>query len=188
MWKAAKNVFFYSAPALQGSNKQTLNMADYQGKVLIISNVASEWGLTRSNYDQFTKLHNKYHSQGLEIICQPCNQFGKQERFFGQQLYDNIAQKFITDVKVQQEMLANNFFERNDVNGKNASELFLYLQNHPNTSGFGSNSLKWNFTKFLVGRDGVPVRRLSPQEEPFKMIKDIEAELAKPNPLEKNDL
>jgi len=71
------------------------------------------------------------------------------------------------------------YFERKDVNGDNASELFKYLQNHKNCPGIlGFNGIKWNFTKFLVGRDGVPIKRYGPKDEPKKAEKDIVKALA----------
>ena len=171
-----ENVYFYSAPALEGTGKTTLNMADFKGKVLIILNVACEWGLTVSNYKQLNELHEKYNSQGLEIIAQPCNQFGKQEPKQGQALYDDLA----TNPKYSFPKFLPNYFARNDVNGKNASELFLYLQNHKNCPGIlGIDKIKWNFSKFLIGRDGVPVKRFAPKDEPVKMEKYIQEELAK---------
>ena len=69
------NVYFYSAPALLPGSKN-LNLNDFKGKVLLIVNVATEWGITKINYDQLKILYQNYKSKGLEIICQPCNQFG----------------------------------------------------------------------------------------------------------------
>ena len=168
-----ENVYFYSAPALEGTGKTTLNMADFKGKVLIILNVASKWGVTVSNYKKLNELHEKYNSQGLEIIAQPCNQFGKQEPKQGQDLYDDLA----TNPKYSFPKFLSNYFARKDVNGENASELFLYLQKHENCPGeLPTNEIKWNFKKFLIGRDGVPVKRFAPRE---KMEKFIQEQLAK---------
>lgn len=116
-------------------------------------------------------MYEKYNSQGLEIIAQPCNQFGKQEPLEGQALWTHISGKYGP--------LYTTFTERADVNGDDATPLFLYLQNHKNCKGFISNSLKWNFTKFLVGRDGVPIKRYGPKDEPVSAEKDIIKALAK---------
>lgn len=174
-----QNVYFYSAPALEGTGKTTLDLADFKGKVLIIVNVACEWGLTVSNYKQLNELHEKYNSKGLEIIAQPCNQFGKQEPKQGQALYDDLA----SNPKYSHPKFLANYFARKDVNNnraKDSSELFKYLQNHENCPGLlGINKIKWNFSKFLIGRDGVPVKRFAPKDEPIKMEPFIQKELAK---------
>merc|ERR1711970_1473414 len=101
---------------------------------------------------QLNRLHDKYHARGLEIVAQPCNHLQKkwQPKFIG------------------------NFCDKADVNGKDATELFLFLQNHPNGKGaLGMNSIKWNFSKFLVGRDGVPIKRFGPQDAPLSFEEDI---------------
>jgi len=166
IWKTAQNVYFYTANALSPAGK-TIAMESYKNKVLLIVNVASEWGLTKQNYKELNELHEKYNNQGLEIIAQPCNQFGSQEPLEGQDLYNHITSKY-------QPKFMENYFARNDVNGKNASELFLYLQNHKNCPGFmGINSIKWNFSKFLIGKDGVPIKRFGPKENPLGFEKHI---------------
>lgn len=99
-------------------------------------------------------------------MAQPCNQFGKQEPLDGQDLYNALSTKYHVN-------FLSNYFARHDVNGKTGSELFLYLQNHKNCKGTMGNSIKWNFTKFLVGRDGVPIKRYGPKDEPFKCENDI---------------
>jgi len=170
LWKTAKNVYFYASAALK-PELSPLKMSDYQGKVLLIVNVASEWGLTKTNYEQLNVLYEKYNSKGLEIIAQPSNQFGKQEPLEGADLLKHITEKY----KVK---YTNTYFDRKDVNGDNASELFLYLQKHKNCPGvLGFNGIKWNFTKFLVGRNGVPIKRFGPKEDPFSFEKHIESAL-----------
>jgi len=170
MWKNATSVYQFSSPGIQkvaGQNPGNLNLANYKGKVLLITNVASEWGLTKSNYEQFNTLYQKYHDKGLEIIAQPCNQFGKQEPLSGLPLWEHIVGKY--NVKF------DTFFARQDVNGSNASPLFLYLQNHKNCKGLlGINSLKWNFTKFLVDRNGEPMYRFGPKEAPLSFENKIQ--------------
>lgn len=101
----------------------------------------------------------------MVIIGQPCNQFGKQEPKQGQALVDEIRGKWGAEFMI---------CEREDVNGKDASALFKYLQKHKNCPGIlGMNSIKWNFTKFLVNKSGVPVKRFGPKTEPFKAEDDI---------------
>lgn len=169
---AHANVYFYAAAALGGLPHDTLKMEDFKGKVLLITNVACEWGLTKTNYEQLNQLYDQYHDQGLEIIAQPCNQFGSQEPLSGKDLHNHLQSKW-------KPKFLSTFFERADVNGNNASELFKYLQTHKNCPGLlGFNGIKWNFTKFLVGRDGVPIKRYGPKDEPKKAEKDIVKALA----------
>jgi len=100
-------------------------------------------------------------------VAQPCNQFGGQEPLSGQDLFNHLQKKW-------QPKFIGNFCDKADVNGKNATELFLFLQNHPNGKGaLGMNSIKWNFSKFLVGRDGVPIKRFGPQDAPLSFEDDI---------------
>jgi len=109
-------------------------------------------------------LHDRYSSAGLVIVGQPCNQFGKQEPLEGAPLLDHIKTKYKACWPI---------LERADVNGENATELFKYLQTHKNCKGTLGNKLKWNFSKFLVDKQGVPYKRYSPQTKPFDIEKDI---------------
>lgn len=152
--------------ATQLATGKPLPLAAYAGQVLIIVNVACEWGLTKKQYEQLNILHDKYHDKGLTILAQPCNQFGKQEPLDGQALLDEIRNKYKAKFEV---------FEKADVNGKNATPLFKFLQDHPNCPGIlGFNGIKWNFSKFLVDKNGLPVKRWAPKDEPFKMEKEIQ--------------
>lgn len=164
-WKTFLTVYFYASQSLT-PNAPAIDLSDYKNKVLLVVNVATEWGLTATNYKELNELHTKYNSKGLEIIAQPCNQFGKQEPLSGVELHDHIKTKF-------NPKFMHNFFAKKDVNGEGASELFLFLQNHENTSGMITNSIKWNFTKFLVGRDGVPLKRYAPTTNPLSFEDDI---------------
>jgi len=162
---APENVYGFKLKPLCGDPKDEISLDEYKGKVLLIVNVACEWGLTKVQYEQLSELHNKYNDQGLVILGQPCNQFGKQEPKTGKDLQDEIRTKWGAKFTI---------FERNDVNGDNAEPLFLYLQKHKNCPGLlGFNGIKWNFTKFLVNKEGVPVKRYAPKDEPFKAEKEI---------------
>jgi len=162
---APENVFGFAIKPILGDPTPSMPLSELAGKVLLIVNVACEWGLTKSNYEQLNKLHNQYKDQGLVIIGQPCNQFGKQEPKEGKELSDEIRGKYKAEFMI---------CEREEVNGKNASDLFLYLQKHKNCPGIlGMNSIKWNFTKFLVNKSGVPVKRFGPKTEPMKFEDDI---------------
>jgi len=163
--KLAKNIFGFCQKALAGTPRDELNCADFSNNIVLIVNVASEWGLTKQNYEQLNVLYEKYSNQGFRILAQPSNQFGKQEPLSGLALWDHIKGKY--------NPLYDTFFDKCDVNGSNASELFLYLQNHPNCHGFLVNKIKWNFTKFLIGRDGVPIKRYGSKTAPLDIEKDI---------------
>jgi len=109
-------------------------------------------------------LHERYSAAGLVIVGQPCNQFGKQEPLDGQALKEHIDNKYKPLWTI---------CEKEDVNGKDATELYKFLQSHKNCKGTLGNKLKWNFTKFLVGKDGVPCKRYSPKTSPFDIEPDI---------------
>jgi len=107
----------------------------------------------------------------LRILGFPCNQFGKQEPGTNEEI-----EKFARDAHGA----TWDLFEKTDVNGKKENPLFRYLKSHKNGKGLLTNSIKWNFTKFLIGRDGVPVKRYGPKDAPKSFEKDIKAELDKP--------
>jgi len=116
-------------------------------------------------------LHQKYKDDGLVILCQPSNQFGKQEPLEGSDLLAAIRRDWVHEASDSFQ-----FFERADVVGDDAVPLFLYLQNHENATGFMTNAIKWNFTKFLVDRSGVPQKRYGTKDKPSE--KDVVALLA----------
>lgn len=147
-----------------------VDLAKYQGKVLLIVNVASECGYT-PQYKPMQALHEKYSGQGLAVIGVPCNQFGAQEPGSEQQIQafcdKNYGVKFDMLSKV-------------DVNGPNACGLYQYLTK-VSTKPEGPGKIGWNFEKFVIGRNGEVVARFSPGTEPNdpEVLKVIEAELAK---------
>lgn len=151
---------FYSlkADTIQGKQK---NMSDYQGKVVLVVNTASKCGFT-PQYEDLEFLYKKYKGQGLEILGFPCNQFGKQEPG--------------TEKEIEQGCLVNygvtfDMFKKIDVNGSNADPLFKYLKSE--LPGLFGGWIKWNFTKFLIDRDGKPVKRFAPITKPEKLENDI---------------
>ncbi|CAB05581.1 Glutathione peroxidase 2 [Caenorhabditis elegans] len=141
-------------------------LSNYQGKVLIIVNVASQCGLTNSNYNQFKELLDVYKKDGLEVLAFPCNQFGGQEPSCEIDIAAFVADKFKFEPTL---------FQKIDVNGDNTAPLYKFLKQEK--GGFLVDAIKWNFTKFLVGRDGHVIKRFSPTTEPKDMKKDIEAAL-----------
>lgn len=143
-------------------------MSEFQGLVVLVVNTASQCGLTKSNYSQLQELQDKYYSEGLRILAFPCNQFAGQEPGSDQDI-----EKFVCEGPFKGTF---ELFSRIDVNGSNAHPLWTWLKNQK--SGFLLNAIKWNFTKFLVDRKGVPYKRYSPTTEPHKLEDDIKKLLA----------
>ncbi len=155
-----KTIYDFSARSLQGKD---INLSDYEGKVVLIVNTASKCGLT-PQYEGLEKLYQDYKDKGLVILGFPCNQFMKQEP-------DNeakIAGGCLLNYGVTFQM-----FSKVNVNGDEAHPLFKFLKSE--LKGTFCKAVKWNFTKFLVDREGKPYKRFSPFTKPEKLRKDIEA-------------
>jgi glutathione peroxidase len=139
-----------------------LTMSKYKDRVLLVVNVASKCGFT-GQYEGLEKLHEKYFSKGLSVLGFPCNQFLSQEPGTEEQIKSFCSLTY--GVKFD-------MFSKIDVNGTNTHELYRYLKS--NSSGFlGTDVIKWNFTKFLIDRNGKVIKRYSPSTEPKEIEKDI---------------
>ena len=156
----------YDFEALQ-INGQSVPLSQYRGKVLLIVNTASACGFT-PQFGGLEELHKEYADRGLVVLGFPCNQFGAQDPGSN----DEIASFCQLNYGVSFPMMA-----KIDVNGANASSLYQWLTAEA-PGLLGSKAIKWNFTKFLVGKDGQVIRRYAPQDAPKKMAGDIEAALA----------
>lgn len=156
----------FKMKSIQGKD---VELAKYQGKVVMIVNVASQCGLT-PQYEALQELDRKYAEEGLAVLGFPCNQFGRQEPGTEKE----ILQFCRTNYGVEFDM-----FAKVDVNGETQCELYKYLTSGKAGKEF-AGPIKWNFEKFLVNRDGKVVKRFSPQVEPDspEVIKAIERELA----------
>ena len=154
-------IYSFQAATLDGKN---LSLSIYEGKVILIVNVASRCGFT-PQYRGLEELYRKYSAQGFAILGFPCNQFGAQEP--GNE--DEIAQfcKSAYDVSFQ-------MFAKIDVNGQNAHPLYQFLK-HSAPGILGSTAIKWNFTKFLVDRKGFVRNRFAPTDTPKALENDVEA-------------
>jgi glutathione peroxidase len=142
------------------------SLSKYQGHPLLIVNVASKCGFT-PQYAGLEALYRKYRNRGLEVLGFPCDQFGHQEPGDEAQ----IQQFCSTTYGVTFPM-----FAKVEVNGDGAHPLYQYLKKSlPGLLGL--EGIKWNFTKFLVGRDGVPIKRYAPTDKPESLASDIEAAL-----------
>jgi len=158
------DLYDFSATTLKG---QPLALSTYRGKVALVVNTASKCGFT-PQYEGLQELHKAYHARGLEVLAFPCNQFGKQEPG---SLTDiaNFCQRHY-GVSFQ-------MFEKIDVNGAGAHPLYKWRT--AAAPGFlGTRAIKWNFTKFLVGRDGRVFRRYGSWTKPNNISADIEKLLA----------
>ena len=153
----------------QQMNGQTVSLSQYRGKVLLIVNTASACGFT-PQFGGLEELHQEYADKGLVVLGFPCNQFGSQDPGSNEE----IASFCQLNYGVSFPMMA-----KIDVNGPEATPLYQWLTAEA-PGLLGSKAIKWNFTKFLVGRDGRVLRRYAPQDAPAKLAGDIEAALAQP--------
>lgn len=158
------SVYDFEAKAITGEAK---SLSDFRGDVLLIVNTASGCGFT-PQYAGLEMLYKTYGDQGFSVLGFPCNQFG------GQEPADEAAIE--TFCKTQFDV-SFPMFGKVDVNGDKAHPLFQYLKKEK--AGFmGSGLIKWNFTKFLVGRDGEPLKRYAPTVKPEDIEDDIKRALA----------
>ena len=157
-------IYDFEAQQMSGTN---VPLSQYRGKVLLIVNTASACGFT-PQFAGLEDLHKQYADQGLVVLGFPCNQFGSQDPGSN----DEIASFCQLNYGVSFPMMA-----KIDVNGAQASPLYQWLAAEA-PGLLGSKAIKWNFTKFLVGRDGQVIRRYAPQDAPAKLAGDIEAALA----------
>lgn len=149
---------------VQRLNGRSATLEEYRGKVLLIVNTASQCGFT-PQYQGLEALHSKYKDRGFEVLGFPCNQFGGQEPGSSEQIAEFCETRF----KVSFPM-----FEKVEVNGPSAHPLFVQLKS--GAKGLlGTESIKWNFTKFLVDREGRVVKRFAPKDEPASIAPAIEA-------------
>lgn len=149
--------------SLQG---QAIDFEDFKDKVVLVVNTASKCGLT-PQYEGLQALHKEYGDKGLVIMGCPCNQFGKQEPGTPEQIQGECLINYGVDFLIT---------EKIDVNGANSHPLFNYLRGE--LSGLFGNKIKWNFTKFLIGRDGQPLKRFAPTTKPEVLRSYIEQALA----------
>ena len=138
-----------------------VTMVTYKGKVLLIVNTATGCGFT-PQYEGLQKLYDKYRDKGLEILDFPCNQFGNQAPGTEEEIHEFCTLNYGTTFPM---------FRKIDVNGKNADPLYKFLKKEK--GGFLGDEIKWNFTKFLISRDGKVVERYAPVTKPEMIEADI---------------
>ena len=157
------NFYKFTATSLQGKE---IGMDSYKGKVVLVVNTASKCGLT-PQYEGLEKLFEAYNDKGLVILGFPCNQFGNQEPGTEKEISEGCLVNYGVSFPM---------FSKIEVNGKDAHPIYKYLKDK--LPGFPFKKIKWNFTKFLIDRKGIPVKRFAPTTVPEKLVKDIEKLLA----------
>ncbi|APC47056.1 glutathione peroxidase [Virgibacillus halodenitrificans] len=153
------NVYDFSAKTLLGEEK---SLSDYKGKVLLIVNTASECGFT-PQFEGLQQLYGKYKEQGLEILGFPCNQFNNQDPGSNEEISEFCQRNYGVTFQM---------FSKVDVKGEQAHPLFSYLTEE--AKGMLTKQIKWNFTKFLIDRNGNVIKRFAPQTKPESLEQDIE--------------
>lgn len=153
------SVYDFNVKSISGEEK---NLKDYEGKVLLIVNTASECGFT-PQYKGLQELYDEVGNKKFEILGFPCNQFGGQDPGSNEDIASFCSRNYGVTFPM---------FSKVDVKGENAHPLFKYLTHEQ--KGLLTEDIKWNFTKFLVDKSGKVVDRFSPQKEPAKLKKDIE--------------
>lgn len=141
---------------------ETISMKDYEGKTVIVVNTASKCGFT-PQYEGLEKLYQQYKDQGLVILGFPCNQFANQEPGSSDEIEEFCEINYGVTFPL---------FEKINVNGKETHPIFKYLKSKLSGGIFGS-SIKWNFTKFVIDSQGIPVKRFSPNTKPENMENTI---------------
>lgn len=157
---SSKKFYDFVAKDVDGND---VSMSKYKDLVVIVVNVASKCGYTNKSYSQLKEILQKYKDQGLRIAAFPCNQFGFQEPACELDIKKFVTEKFGFDPDL---------YSKVNVNGSNTHPLFEFLKHAQH--GFLTDTIKWNFTKFLIDRDGNVVKRYAPNTEPLSMIDDIE--------------
>ena len=153
------SVYDYSATLADGT---TASLSDYKGQVLLIVNTASKCGFT-PQYEGLEKLHATHKDAGFAVLAFPCNQFGSQEPGSTEEIVEFCEMRFKTSFPL---------FEKIDVNGTHSHPIYKHLKSE--VKGLlGTERIKWNFTKFLINRDGEVVGRFGSQKKPA----DIESEI-----------
>lgn len=149
------------------SDQKEKSLADYKDQILLIVNTASKCGFT-NQYQGLQELYNKYKDQGVSILAFPCNQFGSQEPGDQNEILEFCSLNYQVTFPI---------FHKIDVNGDDADPLYVFLKKEA-PGLLGSKSIKWNFTKFLVDRQGNVVDRYASTQTPKDLEKEIEKILA----------
>ena len=153
----------FHAETIDGKDQ---DLGNYVGDVVLVVNTASQCGLT-PQYEGLQRLYDTYAGRGLVVLGFPCDQFGHQEPGTEEEIATFCERNYGVSFPM---------FAKIDVNGSDAHPLYKWLKNEKR--GLGGKAIKWNFTKFLIARDGSVVDRYAPQTEPAELAADIEEQLA----------
>ena len=154
-----QSIYDFSVPTSSGDQQ---SLRDYKGKVVLIVNTASKCGFT-PQYEGLQRLHDKYSERGLVVVAMPCNQFGAQEPGSNAAVQEFCQLNYGLSFPVMGKI---------EVNGSGKHPLYAYLTKQ--AKGLITDSIKWNFTKFLVNRDGQVTERFAPVTKPEAISKNIE--------------
>ena len=154
-----QSIYDFSVPTSTGDQQ---SLRDYQGKVVLIVNTASKCGFT-PQYEGLQDLHDKYSERGLVVVAMPCNQFGAQEPGSNADVHEFCQLNYGLSFPVMGKI---------EVNGSGQHPLYAHLTKQ--AKGLITDSIKWNFTKFLVNRDGQVIKRFAPVTKPEAISKNIE--------------
>jgi glutathione peroxidase len=157
------SIYDFQAETLEG---KPASLADWRGQALLIVNTASKCGFT-PQYAGLEQLYRTYKDRGFSVIGFPCNQFGAQEPGNAEEIANFCSLTYDVSFPMMAKV---------DVNGPQTHPLFAYLK-HGQKGMFGSEGIKWNFTKFLIDRKGEPVRRFAPLDKPETLTSFIESVL-----------
>ena len=155
---------------MESIDGKPVDLSKYKGNVVLIVNVASKCGLT-PQYEQLEEVYSKYKDKGLQVLGFPANEFGHQEPGTNEQIVEFCTGKYNVDFPM---------FSKIVVKGEGINPLYKFLTSESTNPGMGGD-IKWNFEKFLIGRDGTVVKRFEPRTKPDapEVIEAIEAELNK---------
>jgi glutathione peroxidase len=166
MAEVAGSIYEFSAPLLDG---RAVSLDEFRGRVLLIVNTASQCGFT-PQYAGLEDLHRKYKDRGLQVLGFPCNQFGAQEPGSATEIGAFCEKNYGVSFPI---------FDKIDVNGPSAHPLYNFLKAEKHGI-FGTEKIKWNFTKFLVDRQGRVVERFGPNTDPKAIAGPVEELLNSP--------
>lgn len=160
----SQSVYDFTCKTIGGQEKA---IADYKGKVLLVVNVASKCGFT-PQYEGLEAMYQSLKSEGLEILGFPCNQFASQEKGSDAEIQSFCSLTYGVSFPM---------FSKVDVNGDNAAPIYDFMKSEA-PGLLGSKSVKWNFTKFLVNKEGKVVKRYAPKTDPKAIVGDVKKLLA----------
>ncbi|KAL7732044.1 hypothetical protein ACLKA6_015807 [Drosophila palustris] len=160
-YKSASSIYDFTVKDTHGND---VSLEKYRGKVVLVVNIASKCGLTKNNYQKLTDLKEKYGDRGLTILNFPCNQFNSQ-------MPEADGEAMVCHLRDSKADIGE-LFAKIKVNGDDADPLYKYLK--AKQTGTLGSGIKWNFTKFLVNKEGIPINRYAPTTDPMDIAKDIE--------------